>query len=73
MTMQPIGDQTDALHGEGLTYIDSWVGPNFNRCFQLIECDDAQVLQEWAKQWQDLVEFEFVPVLRSSDAAATVT
>jgi hypothetical protein len=58
---------------EGLAYIDSWVEPNFNRCFQLMECDDPQLLQEWASHWQDLVEFEFVPVVRSNEAAARVT
>lgn len=58
---------------EGLAYIDSWVEPNFDRCFQLMECDDARLLDEWASHWQDLVEFEFVPVLRSSEAAARVT
>jgi hypothetical protein len=32
---------------EGLKYLDSWVEPNFSRCFQLMECDDLQLLQEW--------------------------
>ena len=27
---------------EGLKYIGSWIEPNFDRCFQLMECDDAQ-------------------------------
>ncbi len=27
---------------DGLKYIDSWIEPNFDRCFQLMECDDAQ-------------------------------
>ncbi|MBW4621455.1 MAG: DUF3303 domain-containing protein [Cyanosarcina radialis HA8281-LM2] len=27
---------------EGLKYIDSWVEPNFSRCFQLMECDDLR-------------------------------
>lgn len=57
---------------EGLAYVDSWVETNFDRCFQLMECDDPRPLDEWASHWQDLVEFEFVPVLRSSDAAARV-
>ncbi|WP_375473940.1 DUF3303 domain-containing protein [uncultured Nostoc sp.] len=43
---------------EGLQYIDSWVEVNFNRCFQLMECNDLRLLQEWIFQWQDLVEFE---------------
>jgi hypothetical protein len=47
---------------EGLRYVDSWVEANFDRCFQLMECDDAVLLQRWVLQWRDLVEFEIVPV-----------
>jgi hypothetical protein len=47
---------------EGLRYVDSWVEANFDRCFQVMECDDAAVLQRWVLQWRDLVEFEIVPV-----------
>jgi Protein of unknown function (DUF3303) len=47
---------------EGLRYIDSWVEANFERCFQLMECDDALLLQKWVLQWRDLVEFEIVAV-----------
>ena len=54
---------------EGLNYIDSWVEANFDRCFQLMECDDARLLEEWADHWRDLVEFEFVPICRSKEAA----
>ena len=51
---------------EGLTYKASWVEANLDRCFQLMECDDASLLQEWVFQWKDLVEFEFVPVVESA-------
>jgi hypothetical protein len=52
---------------EGLKYIDSWVEPNFSRCFQLMECDDASLLQEWTLQWRGLgVTFEFFPVVTSA-------
>ena len=47
---------------EGLRYIDSWVEANFDRCFQLMEADDAAALQRWILQWRDLVEFECVLV-----------
>ncbi len=33
---------------EGLTYVGSWIEASFDRCFQLVECDDARLLQEWA-------------------------
>jgi hypothetical protein len=47
---------------DGLRYIDSWVEANFDRCFQLMECDDAVLFQQWILQWRDLAEFEIVPV-----------
>jgi hypothetical protein len=56
----------------GLRYVDSWVEANFDRCFQLMECDDARLLQQWVAFWSDLVEFEIVPVVASSDTRATI-
>ena len=32
---------------DGLKYVGSWIEANFDRCFQLMECDDAALLQEW--------------------------
>ena len=58
---------------EGLGYVVSWVETNFDRCFQVMECDDERLLHEWADRWSDLVEFEFVPVVTSAEAAAMVT
>jgi hypothetical protein len=57
---------------EGLEYIDSWIEANFDRCFQLMRCDDAALLQEWALRWHDLVEFDFIPVVSSRDTADRV-
>ena len=57
---------------DGLGYVDSWVETNFDRCFQLMECADARLLGEWAAYWRDLVDFEFVPVRPSKEAAALV-
>lgn len=57
---------------DGLRYVDSWVEANFNRCFQLMECDDLLLFQQWIVQWQDLVEFEIVPVVSSADTSATI-
>lgn len=57
---------------EGLTYVASWVETNFDRCFQVMECDDERLLHEWTARWSDLVDFELVPVSTSADAAAAV-
>jgi hypothetical protein len=57
---------------EGLRYVDSWVEANFVRCFQLMECDDARLLQQWVAFWGDLVEFEIVPVVPSPDTREAI-
>jgi hypothetical protein len=50
---------------EGLRFVDSWVEPTFERCFQLMETEDARLLQQWIASWTDLMEFEIVPVVPS--------
>ena len=50
----------------GLTYVDSWVEASFDCCFQLMECDDLRLLQEWIIGWLGSgVSFEIVPVVPS--------
>jgi hypothetical protein len=46
---------------EGVKYIDSWTTEIFDRCFQLMECDNPQLLEQWAVHWRDLVDFEIIP------------
>ena len=58
---------------EGLKYVGSWVEANFDRCFQLMECDDARLFQQWIVRWHDLAEFEIVPVVPSKETAETIT
>jgi uncharacterized protein DUF3303 len=58
---------------DGLEYIDSWIEPNFSRCFQLMRCDDARLLQEWVLQWRGLgATFEIVPVVPSKETREVV-
>jgi Domain of unknown function (DUF3303) len=57
----------------GLQYVGSWIEANFDRCFQLMECDDPRLLQQWIIQWQDLIEFEIAPVVPSQETVETVT
>lgn len=57
---------------EGLAYVESWVETNFDRCFQLMDCADPLLLDQWANHWRDLVDFEFVPVRLSKDAVAII-
>ncbi len=60
------------LAPEGLVYVSSWVQLDFRRCFQLMECDDPELLRQWMANWEDLVDFEVVPVRTSAEAAAAI-
>ena len=57
---------------EGLTYVDSWIEASFARCFQIMACDDARLLQQWVLQWGNLVDVEIVPVVPSADVQEVV-
>ena len=58
---------------DGLTYVDSWIEPSFSRCFQLMECDDLRLLQQWVLAWRGAgATFEIVPVVRSAETREVV-
>jgi hypothetical protein len=58
---------------DGLKYLDSWIEPNFARCFQLMECDDLRLLQEWILRWRSSgITFEIVPVVSSKETREVV-
>lgn len=57
---------------EGLRYVASWVTDDLRRCFQVMECDDRRLLDEWIAAWDDIVDFEVIPVVTSAEAAAAV-
>jgi hypothetical protein len=69
---QRLRDQGRGLP-EGLEYLDSWVEPNFARCFQLMRCEDPRRFQEWVLHWRGCgVSFEIVPVVPSMDTREIV-
>ena len=55
---------------DGLRYVSSWVTQDLARCYKVMECDDEALLREWISHWDDLVDFEVIPVMTSADAAA---
>jgi hypothetical protein len=56
---------------EGLRYIDSWVvdDERLDRCFQLMETDNPDLIDAWRARWADLVDFDVFPVIESGEAA----
>ena len=67
---KPIGERFQ-LRGrmlpEGLTYQASWIDAKNARCFQVMETQDPALLTAWIKNWDDLVEFEVIPVQSSGE------
>jgi hypothetical protein len=45
---------------EGLTYVNSWLEKDGDRCFQLMETDDPSLFRVWLDHWKDLVAIEIV-------------
>jgi Protein of unknown function (DUF3303) len=53
-------DEKGRMLPEGLTYIDSWLEKDGDRCFQLMETNDRSLLDQWMESWNDLVRFEVI-------------
>jgi len=60
------------LAPEGLRYVASWVTDDLRRCFQVMECEDPELLARWTARWKDLIEFAIIPVVTSAEALAAV-
>ena len=57
---------------DGLRYVASWVSEDLTRCYQVMECEDRRLLDEWLDKWRDIVDFEVIPAMTSAEAAAAV-
>jgi hypothetical protein len=67
---RPIGERfkrSGRMLPEGVSYHASWIDSASMRCFQVMEAPDRQLLDAWIARWDDLVDFEVVPVLTSAD------
>lgn len=60
------------LAPDGLQYVSSWVTSDVTRCYQVMECEDRRLLDQWIGQWSDLVDCEVIPVITSAQAAEQV-
>ena len=57
---------------DGLSFVASWTAADLSRCFQVMECDDVTLLQQWAAAWTEVVELEIVPVTEGGKTAAAL-
>ena len=52
---------------DGVTYHASWMETNGTRCFQLMDANSSDQIKTWTSRWDDLIDFDIVPVLTSAD------
>jgi len=57
---------------EGVTYIDSWISDDVSVCYQVMESGSREKIGEWIQHWNDLADFEVVPVISSTEAKEKV-
>ncbi len=65
-------DQKGRLLPNGVKYLDSWIDVNVEICYQLMESESVEKLQEWVSYWEDLADFEIVPIISSEKARKKV-
>jgi hypothetical protein len=64
--------ESGRLAPPGVTYVNSWVTTDLKHCYQVMECTDRALLDQWIGAWTDLVDFEVYPAITSAEAAARV-
>ena len=57
------------LAPQGLSYVSSWVDARIEVCYQVMEAEDRSLIDQWIANWADLVDFEVIPVITSTEAA----
>jgi len=57
---------------DGLRYVSSWINAGLTRCWQVMEADDRVLLDEWIAKWDDIVEFEVLPILTSNEVVERI-
>lgn len=57
---------------EGVQYLHSWIDEAVETCYQVMESESLDKLQEWIGYWKDFANFEIIPVINSGEAKAKV-
>jgi len=52
---------------DGLEYLSSWISHDLKTCWQVMQTQDHEKFSEWTRNWDDLIDFEIVPVRTSAE------
>jgi hypothetical protein len=56
----------------GVSYINSWIDEEIKTCYQVMESDSIEKINEWIRHWNDLADFTIIPVITSAEAKEKV-
>jgi hypothetical protein len=55
---------------EGVEYVSSWISHDLTTCWQIMQTEDVALFKQWTRNWDDLIDFEIVPVRSSAELQA---
>lgn len=55
-----------------LRYVSSWITDDLTTCYQVMETDNHESLEQWMTNWSDLVDFDVKPVITSQEVRERV-
>ena len=62
--------RTGRMLPDGVEYLSSWITEDGAACYQVMQAEDRAALDTWMAHWNDLVDFEVIPVITSGEAAS---
>lgn len=65
-------DKRGRMMPDGVSYINSWITEDIKTCYQVMESVSEEKLKEWISNWNDLCDFEIIPVITSAEAKSKV-
>ena len=60
-------EENGRMMPDGLEYVSSWISKDLNTCWQVMQTDDLSLFDQWTSNWNDLMDFEIIPVRTSAE------
>jgi len=60
-------EQRGRMMPDELEYVSSWISYDLNTCWQLMQTDNVSLFDQWTSNWNDLMDFEIIPVRTSAE------
>jgi hypothetical protein len=64
--------ETGGLPPDGVKMLGRWHDTAANRGWAVAEADDTAAMGKWTRQWNDLLEFEIVPLMSDDQLKAVI-